>query len=118
MRPVHLRANNARSHRHRNRHWPYLVRCPDGDFEMNALAQFTLPDLARALTGQPRIEQEILMIKRISGTMGMRYVVLVTPHGAERGERYEVRKPMLDLLESGRSPESLDLDVYEPEDDQ
>lgn len=84
---------------------------------MNAHAR-TATNLASAILGKRRVAQDVFVFcKTYGGPLGPRYLVLVTPHGAERGERYEVRQPMLDLLESGRSPESLDLDVYEPEDE-
>lgn len=71
--------------------------------------------IAAALLGKPRVEQEVRIIDRISGEMGMRYIVRVIPAGEEQGELYEVmNRRTLDLLREGKfSPEDLELSTPE-----
>lgn len=75
----------------------------------------TARDMAATLLGKRRVAQDVRVIVRTSGDMGMRYVVLVTPAGAEQGEYYEVMtRRALDELREGRfTPEELELEIAE-----
>lgn len=79
---------------------------------MNAYSR-TATDLAAALLGQPRIAQDVIVCTKAYYGGQFRAKVLVD------GEYYTVRTSRaLEQLENGLdTPESLDLDVYEPEDD-
>lgn len=79
---------------------------------MNAF-DTTTRDLARALLGRPRAQQTVREVSRIhSGSpFGARIVVLVD------GEYYEVGQRIFDELRSGVTPAELELETYEPEEE-
>ena len=81
---------------------------------MNARSQ-TAHDLAAALLGTPRRSQTVTRISSLhGGDRPARHVVLVTPDGSETGEYFEVSDRTRELLESGRTPEWLQLEAYVP----
>jgi hypothetical protein len=74
----------------------------------------TATDLAAALLGKPRIDQEVRVVtSTYFGGDEPRRVVLVTPAGSDRGEYFTVmNRRTLDLLREGRfSPADLDLEL-------
>lgn len=81
---------------------------------MNAHSR-TATDIAAAILGKPRNAQTVRVVTTTYGDMGPRFIVLVTPAGAERGEYYTVmNRRTLDLLREGRfSPEELELEIAE-----
>lgn len=81
---------------------------------MNAHAR-TATDLAAALLGKRRNAQTVRVVTATYSEMGPRFIALVTPAGADRGDYYEVmNRRTLDLLREGRfSPEELELTVAE-----
>ena len=82
---------------------------------MNVALTQTFADLTRTLTGHRRIEQDVRVVVSTYGSMGARFIVLVTPAGAERGEYFEVlNRRTLDMLMEGRfTPEDLELSIAE-----
>jgi len=77
---------------------------------MNAYST-TLRGIASALTSRPRVEQTV----HLSATLyrspdAPRHIVLVIPHGQDKGEYYEVSDTGYRLLQDGASPEYLELE--------
>lgn len=81
---------------------------------MNAL-DLTARDMSAAILGKRRNAQTVRVVTTTYGEMGPRFIALVTPAGAERGEYYEVMtRRALDELREGRfSPEELELEIAE-----
>lgn len=86
---------------------------------MNAYSR-TAHDLASALLGQKRSEQTVHVCSTIfSGSpLGPRHVVLVIPEGHKRGTEYECGDRALALLRSGMTPEDLELEPFEEDEDE
>lgn len=69
-----------------------------------------------AMLGKPRAKQSVHIVsKRFNRGRSTRYIVLVTPDGAERGSCYEVFAAGLQCLEDGMTPEQLDLEPHVPD---
>jgi len=80
---------------------------------VNAI-NITARDLATALVCRPLARQTVSRVSTIFGHGRTRYIVLVTPHGAEQGEYYEVfTKHALDDLRF-YTPEEMGLDPLDP----
>jgi len=86
---------------------------------MNAYSK-TAHDLASALLGQKRSEQTVHVCRStFSGSpLGPRHVVLVIPEGSKRGTEYECSDRALALLRSGMTPEDLELEPFEEDEDE
>lgn len=70
-----------------------------------------------AMLGKPRAKQSVHIVsRRYSRGHPTRYIVLVTPDGAERGEYFEVFEAGLQCLQDGMTPEQLDLEPHVPDD--
>lgn len=71
-----------------------------------------------SLLGKPRARQTVHRVVSVyGGNSPARHIVLVVPDGAETGEYYEVSDRALAALHDGASPEYLELEPCEPEDD-
>lgn len=87
---------------------------------MNAI-NITARDLADALLGRPLARQTVHVCSteyghRSAFGIRTRYIVLVTPHGSEQGEYYEVStKRALDDLRF-YTPDEMGLDPLDPAD--
>jgi hypothetical protein len=85
---------------------------------MNAYSRTAL-DMAAAVTGKHRAAQTVHVSTRAfsEGRMS-RALVLVVPEGAETGKYFEVfSERTIEALMAGSSPEYLELEPYEAEDD-
>lgn len=79
----------------------------------------TATGLAAALMGKPRVAQTVHVSTRTfrNGRMACA-LVLVVPEGEKTGTYYEVFSDRtIDALRAGTSPEELELEPYEPEDE-
>lgn len=93
-----------------------------GAEEVGSLA-LTGRGLSAALLGLPRVAQEVRVVRSVFGGRGFsgqlkepRYTVLVRGQGEELGRCYQVRKPTLELLRDGVSPDHLELEEASEED--
>jgi hypothetical protein len=85
---------------------------------MNAFST-TSRDLVAALLGKRRHPQDVVVVNSIHSYGHTKRIVLVTPHGAERGELYEVHSlHTLEMLRNGdATPEELELSAHDGEDE-
>ena len=86
---------------------------------MNAHSR-TATDLVAALLGKRRHPQDVVVVNRIHSYGHTKRIVLVTPHGADRGELYEVHSlGTLEMLRNGdATPEELELSVADEGDEE